>query len=145
MAKQNTKATAKQNTKATAKTKPDPTPKVEQGTEDETTPLPSPAGTEPVTPSTEPATPSTEPVTPSTDDVASPAEDETPVKLVTISARGLALREKPSKQSAMLAVLTAGTALTVRTDDEQAEGWYPVITRDGKAGWVDGRFIAVVE
>lgn len=68
-----------------------------------------------------------------------------PIKLVVISARGLALREKPGKQFAMLAVLPTGTVLTGRKADETAEGWIAVQAKDDKAGYVDARFVTVVD
>lgn len=89
------------------------------------------------------------------DDATSPVEGEVkggteelsaaPVKLVVISARGLALRQEPSKQSDMLAVLSTGMVLTARVAEVAAEGWIPVTTRDGKNGWVDCRFVTVVD
>ena len=80
-----------------------------------------------------------------TDGTTTPSKVESPVKLVVISARGLALRQEPNKQSAMLAVLPNGTVLTDRAAEVTAEGWLPVTTRDGKNGWVDGRFVTVVD
>ena len=74
-----------------------------------------------------------------------PAPTQEPVKLVVISARGLALRQEPSKQSVMLSVLPNGTVLTDRVAEVTAEGWIPVTTRDGKNGWVDCRFVSVVD
>lgn len=68
-----------------------------------------------------------------------------PSHLVVISARGLALREYPSKQAAMLAVLPTGTLLASREADENSKGWSAVQTKDGKAGYVDTRFVTVVD
>lgn len=69
-----------------------------------------------------------------------------PVKLVVISAQGLNLRAKPSMEDTALAALTAGTTLTRRTVAEaEPDGWFAVQTKDGKEGFVDAKFVAVVE
>ena len=123
---------AKDNTKPKAETKPeDEQNSVQQATEDEQN-APS-----------------------NVDDTTSHVEGEAkggteepsdvPVKLAVISARGLALREKPGKEHAMLAVLPTGTALIGRASEENSEAWIAVQTNDGKEGWVDTRFVTVVD
>lgn len=69
-----------------------------------------------------------------------------PVKLVVISAQGLNLRAKPSTEATALTALTAGTTLTRGTVAEaEPDGWFAVQTKDGKEGFVDAKFVAVVE
>ena len=106
------------------------------------------------TPATEEEQGNANPVPPVEDQAAAGAsprptgEDNTtyaPIKLVLISVRGLALRERPGKQFAMLAVLPTGTVLTGREADETAEGWIAVQTKAGKAGYVDTCFVTVVD
>ncbi|HEY3474666.1 MAG TPA: SH3 domain-containing protein, partial [Anaerolineales bacterium] len=121
-------------------------------------PLPGPVGETAPGPTPEPPAPVTTPEVPPTPSVpVTPSEPETPVddKLVVVvssavGTSGLRLRKTPSKGGALIAILKAGTRLTVLDPAKKAKArigkpnqWLHVRAPNNQRGYVSAEYVAL--
>ena len=121
-----------------------------------TEPAPTPIEVPPISPPETPSTPSV-PSVPSTPSVpaAPPSEEPKDDKLTVVvssavGTSGLRLRKSPSKGGALIAILKAGTRLTVLDPAKKAKArigkanqWLHVRTPDNKRGYVSAEFVSL--
>lgn len=106
---------------------------------------PSPSPGPPATP--EPATPAPAP-SPSAVPASNPATTQTQLKVAKTDGTGANLRERPSSESKVVAILMEGTAVDIVGEDVKAGGvtWRNVrttgSTTDGVTGWVAAQYLA---